>query len=212
MIRRQIQLAVFDLDGTLTKIESIWQYLHMKLGTWDEGRISAEKYWRGEITYQEWAEKDSKLWKDVPVEKVISILREIPYVEGAVETFEELKRRGVWTGIVSAGISLLADRAKKELGADFAVANKLLHEEGKLTGKIRVKVSLKNKDEIIKEMAWMLGVDLESCAVIGDNIFDLPDVVGLKIAFNPRSADVREIADIVIESGDLRDVLECLIG
>jgi len=212
MSRRQIQLAVFDLDGTLTKIESIWQYLHIKLGTWETGRISAEKYWRGEITYEEWAEKDSMLWKDVPVEKVISILREIPYVEGAIETFEELKRRGILTGIVSAGISLLADRAKKELGADFAVANKLLCDEGKLTGKIRVKVSLKNKDEIIKEMAWMLGLDLESCAVVGDNVFDLPDVVGLKIAFNPRSEDVRRIADIAIESGDLRDVLEYLIG
>jgi len=204
--------VVFDLDGTLTKIESIWQYLHIKLGTWETGRISAEKYWRGEITYQEWAEKDSILWKDVSVEKVISILREIPYVDGAVETFEELKRRGIWTGIVSAGISLLADRAKKELGADFAVANKLLHEEGKLTGKSRVKVSLKNKDETIKEMAWMFGVDLENCAVVGDNVFDLPNFVRLKIAFNPRSADVREIADIIIESGDLTDVLEYLIG
>jgi len=211
MSRRQIQLAIFDLDGTLTKIESIWQYLHGKLGTWEIGKISAEKYWRGEITYEEWAEKDSMLWKDVPVEEVISILREISYVEGATETFEELKRRGIWTGIVSAGISLLADRAKKELGADFAVANKLLSDEGKLTGKIRVKVSLRNKDEIIKEMAWMLGVDLENCAVIGDNEFDLPDVVGLKIAFNPRSTDVREIADITVESGDLRDVLEYLI-
>jgi len=211
MSRRQIQLAIFDLDGTLTKIESIWQYLHGKLGTWEVGKISAEKYWGGEITYEEWAEKDSVLWKDVPVEKVISILGEIPYIEGAVETFEELKRRGIWTGIVSAGISLLADRAKKELGADFAVANKLLSEEGKLTGKIRVKVSLRNKDEIIKEMAWMLGVDLENSAVIGDNTFDLPDVVGLKIAFNPRSRDVREIADITVDSGDLRDVLEYLI-
>jgi len=211
MSRRQIQLAIFDLDGTLTKIESIWQYLHIKLGTWETGRISAEKYWRGEITYQEWAEKDSILWKDVSVDKVISILREITYVDGAAGTFEELKRRGIWIGIVSAGISLLADRAKKELGADFAVANKLLYEEGKLTGKIRVKVSLKNKDEIIKEMAWMLGVDLESCAVVGDNVFDLPDVVGLKIAFNPKSAEVREIADIVIETGDLTDVLEYLI-
>jgi len=171
----------------------------------------AEKYWRGEITYEEWAEKDSMLWKDVPVEKVISILREIPYVEGAVETFEELEKHGIRTGIVSAGISLLADRAKKELGADFAVANKLLYEEGKLTGKIRVKVLLKNKDEVIKEMAWMLGVDLESCAVIGDNVFDLPNIVGLKIAFNPRSADAREIADVTIESGDLRDVLEYLV-
>ena len=207
----QIQLAVFDLDGTLTKIESIWQYLHVKLETWEIGRISAEKYWKGEITYKEWAERDSMLWKDVPVEKVISILREIPYVEGAVETFEELKRRGIWTGIVSAGISLLADRAKKELGADFAVANKLLSENGKLTGKIRVKVSLRDKDEVIKEMAWMLGVDLENCAVIGDNEFDLPDVVGLKIAFNPRNRDVREIADITIDTGDLRDVLDYLV-
>jgi len=211
MSRRRIQLAIFDLDGTLTKIESTWQYLHMKLGTWDAGRVFAQKYWRGEINYQEWAEKDSMLWKNLPVERFVSILRQISYVDGAVETFEELKRRGIRTGIVSAGISLLADRAKKELGADFAVANKLLYEEGKLTGKVKVKVSLKNKDEVIKEMAWMLGVDLENCAVVGDNVFDLPSVVGLKIAFNPRSVDVREIADIVIESGDLTEVLEYLI-
>lgn len=32
-----LKLSVFDVDGTLTRVESCWQFIHEKLGTWEKG-------------------------------------------------------------------------------------------------------------------------------------------------------------------------------
>jgi len=41
---KKLRLVVFDVDGTLVKVESSWQHLHEQLGTWDRGRKYAERF------------------------------------------------------------------------------------------------------------------------------------------------------------------------
>jgi len=205
--REPVRLVIFDLDGTLTKVESTWQYIHEKLGTWQIGRRSADDYWKGRITYEEWARLDSGMWRGVALSRLRSIVDSIPYVDGALETVAEIKRRGKLSGIVSAGISLLCERARKDLGMDFAVANELHVSEGKLTGGVTVNVSLEAKPEVMRREAERLGFSLRQCAVIGDNSFDFPDDAGLKIAFNPKDANIMKRCDIVVRGVDIRGIL-----
>ncbi|MFQ6085233.1 MAG: hypothetical protein ACE5OY_03085 [Candidatus Bathyarchaeia archaeon] len=40
----RIRLVVFDLDGTLTTIRSIWRLIHDELGTWDKAREFRERF------------------------------------------------------------------------------------------------------------------------------------------------------------------------
>ncbi|MHA2080816.1 MAG: hypothetical protein ACW99H_06700 [Candidatus Thorarchaeota archaeon] len=53
-----IQLVVFDVDGTLTKHSSVWWRLHEHFGTTVEGKQYYEQYFAGEITYDQWADLD----------------------------------------------------------------------------------------------------------------------------------------------------------
>jgi phosphoserine phosphatase len=209
--KKPIKLVIFDLDGTLTNVESIWHHLHKSLGTWDLGKQNAEKYFKNEIDYETWAKLDSMAWAGIELKKLLSVIDKVSYVKDAKETFKELKKHGFLVGIVSAGISFMAEKARMDLGADFAIANELEVKEGKLTGEIKVKVDLNNKSSVIKEIACKLGISMDECAVVGDNPWDFPLEARLKIAINAKDPRIKECADIIIEKGNLLKILDYLI-
>jgi phosphoserine phosphatase len=209
-VNRNIRLVVFDLDGTLTPVDSLWRYLHEAFGTWDFGKIAAQKYRRGEITYKEWAETDAGYWAGAPLSEVKEILERIPYRRGAREVFQELKQRKVKTAILSAGLSLLAEKVASDLGADFAIANELQSNDGRLTGGIIVRVGVSDKKRIIEQLAAKLQVLLSEVALVGDRAFDLPHPECLRIAFKPKDDIARQEADFIVEDDDLSRILPYL--
>lgn len=208
---RIIRLTIFDLDGTLTDNESAWQYLHKRLGTWKAGLAAFEQYQRREISYEQWASLDAKQWVGQPISRIRSIIAEIPYSNGAKETVSRLKQNGLIVGIVSGGISLLAERVKNDLKADFAVANVLEDNSGVLNGRVKVLVNPEKKSVVIRKLARKLGVTLQQVAAVGDKHVDLPSEVGLKVAFNPKDEEAKTAADVVIVEKDLRNVLPYIL-
>ena len=209
-MRRRIRLAVFDLDGTLTSIDSLWRYLHDSFGTWDKGRISAQRYEQGEISYTEWAEADARCWKGISTVALTEVVEQVPYREGVREVFKHLRQNAVKTAIVSAGLSVLADKFAKELEADFVEANELVIDDGALSGGIRVKVSVVDKGRIVENIAAKASVRMQETALIGDRGNDLPLDDCLKIAFNPKDKLARDKADVVVEADDLSRLLPFL--
>lgn len=203
-----LKAAIFDLDGTLTDTRSIWQHLHDKFGTSDTGRRTAEMYRNGLIDYERWARLDAACWRNVPLSDLLSALNDIRYTAGARETMEQLRNHGIRTGIVSAGLSVLADKAKIDLTADLAISNELKVEDGVLTGDVVVRVGPGNKTSVIEEAAWLLGADLQETVVVGDNVFDIPEGAGLKIAFKPVTPQTRTAADVVVEDDDIRAIVD----
>jgi phosphoserine phosphatase len=210
-LNRKIRLAVFDLDGTLTPVNSLWEYLHEEFGTWDQGKAAAQKYLRGEISYKEWAESDAKCWAGAPISRIMKVLEQIPYRHGARDVFHSLQARNVKTAIISAGLSLLADKAAKELGADFTLSNELQTNGGHLTGKIMVKVAVNEKKKIVEQLAANLHIALEEVALIGDQAFDLAQPDCFRIAFKPKNDVARQQANVVIEDDDLSRILQYIL-
>jgi phosphoserine phosphatase len=209
-VSRLIRLVVFDLDGTLTTVDSLWRYLHDALGTWEQGRATAQRYENGEISYKEWAETDARFWAGASLPSVKRIISEIPYREGAEEVFSDLKKRGVKIVILSAGLSLLAEKIASNLGADLAIANELRTNDGRLTGEIDVKVAVNNKEQIVRQVVSRFSIPLREVALVGDRGLDLANKECLKIAFFPKDEQARREANHIVEDGDLRAILQYL--
>ena len=204
-------MVVFDLDGTLTPVDSLWKYLHDEFGTWEHGRITAKRYERGEISYKEWAETDAGYWAGASLSRITAALDRIPYRPGAHEVFRALRERSVKIAIISAGLSILADKAARELGADISLSNELETNDGRLTGGIIVKVAVNDKAQLVEQIAREAGIPLSQVALIGDRSFDLSPADCLKIAYKPKDDIARQRADYVVEDDDLSRLLQYLV-
>jgi phosphoserine phosphatase len=207
-----IKVVFFDCDGTLTNVKSSWQYLHEKLGLWDENADAFQRKFRaGEIGYEEFCRRDAGLWKGLPGERIKEILREIPLHPGVKETVGALREAGVETVILSTGLTFLVDRVRAELGVTRAFANELIVEEGKLSGDIRINVQHDDKGYWVRRILEGMGVDRREAAAVGDGEGDLAmfEAVGVAIGYHPSEGIVPAL-DHALYNGSFTDVLEVL--
>jgi len=208
-----IRLVVFDLDGTLTTHNSSWWRLHEHFKTHEEGGRFYDRYFAGEIDYQEWANLDAGLWKGQPLSDVLKIAEETEIMPGSLETVNELKARGISVAVLSGGIDILAERIVERIGIDYLMVNKIHHENGIITGQVDVNVGWGGKAEEIKQVCKDFNVELSETAFVGDGKNDIAvfPVVALSIAFNPETEEVAEAASVVIRKMDLREVLPIIL-
>jgi len=204
----RIKIIIFDMDGVLVDISNSWQFVHKTFNV--DGGDNFRRFLDNEISYGEFMKKDISLWGKVKIHLVESILAKVPLMKGAKTTVKQLKNAGYKTAIISAGISILAERIQQELGIDCALANRLIvNGNGVLTGKGEEVVNPLKKAAVLRELAAKEHTTPQCCAVIGDSIFDAPmfKEAGLSIAFNTNDRRVKEAADIIIEEKDLEKVL-----
>lgn len=211
---RSFKLALFDLDGTLTRERSAWEYIHRRLGVW-EGY--AEKFQaaflRGEITYLRFCEMDAEVWKGMRVSEMKRILREVPLYEGIGDLVGYLRAKGIRLGIISSGLSFLSDWIKERYGFDYAVANELGVRDGVLNGRIKIHVHYDQKGKWVQEAKRRFKARKDEIIAIGDSTGDIAmfQNAGLSISFNSRSVQLNAVATLSIQSPDLRDLIPLLV-
>jgi len=204
------QLAIFDLDGTLTQERSIWEYIHIQLGKWNG---FAEEYQNqflaGKISYDEFCERDAEVWKGMRVEEVMKIVKTVPFHPGTEELISHLKQRGLKLSMVSSGLSVLSDWVHQKFGFDYSVSNDLLHENGVLTGKVKIQVYYDKKAEWVEKILKQFGATPEEAIAIGDSKGDIDmfQMVGFSISFNSSCSDLDKIASVCIQSQNLADII-----
>jgi len=181
-----IKVVFFDCDGTLTKTKSSWEYLHRRLNLWTKSADAYQVLFReGKIDYKEFCRRDAFLWRGLPVSMVYQLISEIPYQENAARVVNALKKSGVFTVIISSGLSLLVDRVKNDLCVDLAFSNELASRAGLLTGGIKINVEYNQKGVLVREVLDFLGLQSEEASAVGDGDGDkgMFDEVALSIGF-----------------------------
>ena len=201
---------MFDLDGTLTRERSIWEYIHKKLGKWYGFAENYQKrFLAGEISYEQFCEFDAEVWKGMKVEELVRIAESVPFYPGADQLIAYLKSKGLKLGMVSSGLSLLSNWVHEKYGFDYSVSNDLLHEDGVLTGKVRIQVHYDQKATWVRKILNQFGVRPEESIAIGDSLGDIDMVrmAGFSVAFNSSCEDLDQIADICIKGQNLAEII-----
>ncbi len=209
-MNQQFKLVTFDLDGTLTQEPSIWEYIHKRLGKWYGFADDYQKqFLAGKISYEEFCERDAEVWKGMKVEELLEIVKTVPFHAGVDELIHYLKQKGLKLALVSSGLSLLSDWVHRKYGFDYSVSNDLLHEDGILTGRVRIQVRYDKKAEWVQQILKKFGVRPEEVIAIGDSKGDMDmfQMVGFSVAFNSSCLDLEKIANICIPSGNLTDII-----
>ena len=207
---QRYKLVIFDLDGTLTRERSVWEYIHKKLEKWYG---FAEKYQQrflaGEISYEQFCELDAQVWKGMKVEELTHIVETVPFYPGVDELINHLKKKGLKLGMVSSGLSVLSTWVHQRYGFDYSVSNDLVHENGVLTGKVRIQVHYDQKAVWVNKILNQFGVRPEESIAIGDSLgdMDMLQMAGFSVAFNSSCQDLEQIADVCIKNQNLADII-----
>lgn len=207
-----LRLAIFDLDGTLKEARDPYVYLHSRLGTLEASKAFFGDGLAGKISYAEWLRLDASLWRGTPVARVQALLRENPYLPGAVETVRALKRRGVRLALVSTGIQIHADMVAGELGFERVVCNYVYAKDGVISGETRVGVPEGGKGAVVETLLAEFGVAPAEALAVGDTRSDADMFrrVGVSVAVCPNHEDLRRAATLVLEQPDLTPVIPWL--
>ena len=210
---QDFKLVIFDLDGTLTQERSIWEYIHKQLGKWYGFAEEYQKqFLAGKISYEEFCERDAEVWKGMKAEKLFEIVKTVPFHSGVDELISYLKQKGFKLSMISSGLSLLSNWVHQKYGFDYSVSNDLLHENGVLTGKVKIQVYYDKKAEWVEKILKQFGVKREEVIAIGDSKGDMDmfQRVGFSIAFNSSCSDLDRIANLCISSKNFQDIISKL--
>ncbi|NOZ21658.1 MAG: HAD-IB family phosphatase [Planctomycetes bacterium] len=209
----KLKLVAFDIEGTLTVNPTVWEIMHRKLGTWEShGGPYWQRFCEGEFDYDTFAKLDVAVWRGAPHDLLLESAREVGYVSGCAKVMRELHGRGIVICAISCGLDVLSQRMSDELGIDHHFANTALHDNGTLSGELRINVPYGEKGRVLRELLDRLGIAPENVAAVGDHTIDIPmfELSAVSIAFNSGEPETNRAATCSVTSDDLTTILEHL--
>lgn len=227
------KLVVFDLDGVLYEkpwdemfdvrnkrvAVSTWDILFRELQIYPVHEKLKREFEEGVFSnYMEWTNAACEALKGIRLrrEAFEGIINERPPMVGAEDTLQRLVRGGARIAVVTGSFKALADRLQDFVSIDeediYAHCELVFDRAGLLKRWKLNPTDYKDKAKWVREIAHRYNIPREQRAYVGDDVDDIEAFkeVGLAIAFNTRKPEIREAADLVIESRDLRTVLSHL--
>jgi len=203
--------VVFDVDSTLIEDEVI-ELLADVAGKRAQVAEVTERAMRGELDFAESLRERVAVLAGLPESVFTDVYARITPTKGVQELIDAVHAAGGLVGAVSGGFTQVLTPLAAKLGLDFARANDLEVQGGKLTGKVDGRiVDRAVKAESLLEWAAAAGIDPKNTIAVGDgaNDLDMLATAGLGVAFNAKPL-VRETAQVVIERQDLRELIPLL--
>jgi len=206
----RFRAVLFDLDGTLTPVRSVWQYIHEALGEWQgEAEQHQGAFRGGAITYEEFCARDAAHWKGRREADLRAIADGIPYRRQVKQAMAVVRATGALAGVVSTGLTLLAERVHLELDLAFTIANRLVALRGVLTGEVKVNVEHGRKEEAVDLFCRQFGVEPRDIISVGDSEGDISMFgrTGYSVAFNPVGQRTAHAASLVHRGDSILDLV-----
>jgi len=199
--------VVFDVDSTLIEDEVI-ELLAEVAGRRNEVAAITERAMAGELDFAESLVARVSTLAGLPVSVFEQVLTKVRITPGADSLIHRIHEAGGRVGAVSGGFTQVLNPLADRLGLDFARANDLEVDDGKLTGRVLGQIVDRSvKAQSLLEWAERLNFKQAQTVAVGDGANDLEMMswAGLSVAFNAKPI-VRDQADIVIAKQDLLEL------
>lgn len=201
---RKRRLALIDVDGTLTRVPSIWQFLMERMNCWwGAGEHNLARFQAGEVTYEEFCALDAKLLAGTGYHRLERVAAEVPLRPGIDDLFVGLRVRGYRIALISTGLHVLNAQLARRFDVDLSVANDLAADDRICTGEVIIDVHESGKGEHGRHAIEQFAA--EHVLAIGDSVGDLPlfALADVSVTISPRTGDIARSADYCVDGEDL---------
>ncbi len=206
---REKRLLVADMDSTMITVECIDE-LADYAGIKPQIAEVTERAMRGELDFASALDARVALLKGLEESAIQRCLDErVKLMPGAKTLIRTMRARGATTILVSGGFTRFAEPVGHELGFDRMIANRLLIEDGRLTGNVcKPIVDATTKEVTLLAAIDELGIDGQATLAVGDGANDLPMIrrAGLGVAYHAKPIVAAEAA-VRIDHNDLTALL-----
>ncbi|MGB3865222.1 MAG: phosphoserine phosphatase SerB [Xanthobacteraceae bacterium] len=206
---RRKRLFLADMDSTMIGQECIDELADFA-GLKAHVAAITERAMRGEIAFEPALRERVALLKGMPVDVIDQVLKErITLTPGGREVVGTMRANGAYTCLVSGGFTAFTAKVAESIGFQENRANRLLSEDGKLTGTVAEPIlGREAKLATLREVREAFDLDNIDTLVVGDGANDLGMIqdAGLGVAYHAKPA-VAAAAHARIDHGDLTALL-----
>ncbi|SFP49415.1 phosphoserine phosphatase [Sphingomonas rubra] len=206
---REKRLLVADMDSTMITVECIDE-LADYAGIKAQVAAVTEAAMRGELDFEGALDARVALLAGLDEGAIDRCLAErVRIMAGAELLVRTMRARGGHCVLVSGGFTRFAEPVAARIGFDWAIANVLLAEGGRLTGRVaKPIVDAATKEATLRVVAAERGIDPAATLAVGDGANDLPMIraAGLGVAYRAKPI-VAAAAGARVEHGDLSALL-----
>ena len=206
------RLVAMDMDSTLITIECIDEIADMQ-GLKPQVSEITEAAMRGELDFSESLIRRVALLKGLDANALQRVYDErLAISMGGEAMLKGVQAAGLKTLLVSGGFTFFTERLQARLGLDFAHANVLEVDGGKLTGRVVGGiVDATEKQRTVERVCAELDVPASMAVVMGDGANDLKmmGIAGLSVAFRAKPV-VRSQASVALNYTGLDGLLNVL--
>ena len=180
-------LVTLDMDSTLIELECIddiaWQY-----GVGEEVARMTEIAMQGHMPFAQYLRERAVLFKDAPAHFLDVTASHAKLMPGARELINFAKAHGLKTYILSGGFDAIAKRVVEMLGMDGYLCNRLVIEDGKMTGEVTGPgggeiLDADGKRRAMEMLCMLNGILCDRAIAGGDGANDLEMVKAAGIGF-----------------------------
>jgi len=206
---RRKRLLIADMDSTVIRQECIDE-LGAAAGLGERIAAITARAMRGEFDFADALRERVKLLAGLDAAIIDKILRErIDYMPGGRTLIATMKAHGAHTALVSGGFHQFTGPVAARLGFDETSANRLVIENGRLTGGVAEPIlGEAAKLDALRRVVARLGLDAADAIAVGDGANDVAMLseAGMGVALHAKP-HVQEASLIRINHGDLTALL-----
>ncbi len=214
MVNHSKKLIVFDTDGVIFKSQLLLSFSRYS-GTVNYIRILyvCFLFSINFINIRELLEKSYVLFRGLKEEDLWQVYHNMKQVKYAEETVRYIRDKGHCVALISSGVpDFLMKHLSGRLNADYGYGIGVKMDNGVVTGKIGGMLSSPDgKVKIVEQLLKVNKMTWDDVIVVADdrNNLDIMELAKASIGFNSYYP-VRKKAKYLVDSHDLRNVLDCI--
>ena len=206
---RRKKMLLADMDSTMIQQECIDELADVA-GVGARVKEITARAMNGELDFEGALTERVGLLKGLPDSVIDEVIEtRISFMPGGHDLLATMKANGAYCALVSGGFTAFTGHVAKTLGFDENRANRLLVEEGNLTGDVaRPILGREAKVQALLEISERLGIAHGDVMAVGDGANDLGmlGLAGAGVALHAKPS-VAAQCDIRINHGDLSALL-----